>query len=241
MPRRLLIAIVVALIGCESPTNQGAQDAAAGGDGGSGSASGGVSPSGGAVTGGGTGPTGGSSAGTGGTSPGGGGGAASSYEQPVWTSIAEIGGCNVLRMANPEKVEPAFGWTSCGDGCDDGELQTWGIMPGGHWITPSVRGTGGQARIALQVMPRRDFDAPYLALLVDQNGTLLQAVKTEGMDEEKCAVAAASVWGDIFSVDMSRSGEGQIQDVFVGLLPLAGDEGIRVSSVGLRHTVPQAM
>jgi len=236
---RLHIAIVIALVGCETPTSQTSENAG-GGDGGNtnvgGAGRGGAGSSSGAGVG-------GISNGGDGGGGGGSGGAATTYEQPLWASVGEVGPCAISRVTNPDKVKPAISWTSCGEGCDDGELETWGIYDGYHWLgKANVRGTGGDARVAFQLTPSIDPEAPTLALLVGQDGSLLQAVRTEATSgDDRCAVAAASVWGDVFGVDMSRYKDGLVDEVFVGMFPIVGDEGIRISSVGLQHQLPQVM
>ena len=242
---RLRIAIALALIGCETPTNQTAEDAGVvgGGDGGSANV-GGSSPAGGSGASGGT-STGGVSAGVAGASGASGGGAGAAgatYEDPVWASIGEIGPCKVQRITNPEKVEPPVSWTSCGPGCEDGELQAWGILTGPWILTSNARGTGGKAQVAFHLTRSRVGDGPNLALLVDRDGNLLQAVRTDISEGEGyCTVSSVGTWGDLFGVTMARLHDGTIDDVFVAMLPVAGDEGIRVSSVGLQPQLAQSM
>ena len=228
---RICIAIVIALVGCEPAPEQTAEDAGVGGGGDAG-ANAGASGSGGSA-----------GSGSGGSAGSGSGGSAgSTYEEPVWSSIGDVGPCNVRRITNPEKVQPPFSWTSCGPGCEDGELQTWGLLTRAWMGASSVRGTGGKAQVAMQLTRATANEEPELALLVDREGKLLQAVRTDMSGEGLCVVGSVSTRGDLFGVTMVRfTPEGIIDDVFVALLPVEGDEGIRVSSVGLAPQLPQAM
>lgn len=242
---RVGIAIVIGLIGCEPSPDQTVEDPGIGGGGGGASPGGSSSsgsagaPDGAAGTAGGT-PGGSAGSSSGGTS----GGDAGTYEAPVWGSIGDVGPCKVQRIINPEKVQPPFSWTSCGPGCEDGELQTWGLLTRTWMAASSVRGTGGHARVAIQLTAATGgIDGPDLALLVDRDGKLLQAVRTDISGEGFCLVGSVSTRRDLFGVTMARltPDATMIDDVFVALLPVEGDEDIRVSSVGLAPQLPQAM
>jgi hypothetical protein len=246
LPLRFAV-VVTALVGCETPPSQSspsAPDAAAGGDGGGENASGssGVSSAG-TASGGAGGSTGGNS-GAGalaGTSSGGGTGGGSNYAEPIWASIGEVGTCRVLRMTNPDAVKPVLSWTSCGEGCDQGELQTWGLLHGDHWIgAENVRGGGADSRVALQLSSRTDELA--LGVLLARDGSVLQAIRTEPPSgSEPCLLGGASTWGELFAVNMARESGGWLVESYIALLPVAGDEGVRVSSIGLQYKLPQYM
>ncbi len=238
---RICIAVVVALVGCDPPPEQTAEDAAIGGGEG-GASSGGSSAGSAGAPGGASGGAGGASGG--GTTGGAAGSASTTYEAPVWSSIGDVGPCKVQRIINPGKVQPPFSWTSCGAGCEDGELQTWGTLTHAWMGASSVRGTGGQAQVAIQLTRATGgSEGPDLALLVDRDGKLLQAVRTDiSGDDGLCVVGSVSTRGSLFGVTMAHlTPEGLIGDVFIALLPVEGDEGTRVSSVGLAPQLPQAM
>jgi hypothetical protein len=241
-PSGLAVAIALAFVGCETPANEpSAVDAAAGHGGTAGAAgasSGGAGASGSGSTGGDPGSAAGASSGGGGV----GGTGETVYAEPIWATIGEVGTCRVLRITNPDAVRPVLSWTSCGEGCDHGELQTWGLLHGKHWLqSRSVRGGGADSRVALQLSSRTAGD-PSLGILLARDGSLLQAVRTEPISgEELCAVGGVGTWGDRFAVNMARLSTSWLEESFVAVMPVKGDADIRVSSIGLQYKLPQHM